>query len=85
MLLVAAVAGPLWLPAYNHSSPALGGFPFFYWYQLIWVPAVAVFSAIAYVLASRAQRATAGSAGAPVPETPESQPPDNPPSSTGTV
>jgi hypothetical protein len=22
---------------YNRATPALGGFPFFYWYQLAWV------------------------------------------------
>lgn len=25
------------VPTYNSATPKLGGFPFFYWYQLIWV------------------------------------------------
>jgi hypothetical protein len=25
-------------PLYNTEDPALAGIPFFYWYQLIWVP-----------------------------------------------
>jgi hypothetical protein len=27
----------LWVPLYNRKEPVLLGFPFFYWYQLIWV------------------------------------------------
>jgi hypothetical protein len=30
--------GLLWVPFYNFEEPALFGFPFFYWYQLAWVP-----------------------------------------------
>ena len=30
--------GLLWVPFYNFQEPALFGFPFFYWYQLAWVP-----------------------------------------------
>ncbi|MGF6571459.1 Protein of unknown function [Paraburkholderia fungorum] len=28
----------LWLPFYNHAYPSFAGFPFFYWYQFLWVP-----------------------------------------------
>jgi hypothetical protein len=28
----------LWLPFYNGARPSLLGFPFFYWYQFLWVP-----------------------------------------------
>jgi hypothetical protein len=28
----------LWLPFYNDTRPSFAGFPFFYWYQLLWVP-----------------------------------------------
>jgi hypothetical protein len=27
----------LWVPSYNRAEPALGGVPFFYWYQLAWI------------------------------------------------
>jgi uncharacterized protein DUF3311 len=27
----------LWVPFYNAIEPTLGGFPFFYWYQLLWL------------------------------------------------
>ena len=59
VLLAAAVIGTLWVPFYNHLTPALGGFPFFYWYQLLWVPIVAVLSAIAYLLSRRIERGNA--------------------------
>ncbi|MDA3889414.1 MAG: DUF3311 domain-containing protein [Allgaiera sp.] len=32
----------LWVPFFNMTSPELFGFPFFYWYQLLWVPLSAV-------------------------------------------
>nr|WP_235366218.1 MULTISPECIES: DUF3311 domain-containing protein [Caballeronia] len=28
----------LWLPFYNDTRPSFAGFPFFYWYQFLWVP-----------------------------------------------
>jgi len=37
VLLVPYVA-LLWLPFYNDVRPSLLGFPFFYWYQFLWVP-----------------------------------------------
>ena len=50
ILLIAGIAGTLWVPIYARSTPKLGDFPFFYWYQLIWVPAVAILSWICYLL-----------------------------------
>jgi hypothetical protein len=41
LLLVPFVA-LLWLPFYAKFSPELWGFPFFYWYQFLWVPLSAV-------------------------------------------
>ena len=40
-LLLIPFIGLLWLPFYNHAEPSLFGFPFFYWYQLLWVPVTA--------------------------------------------
>ena len=59
VLLAAAVIGTLWVPFYNHLTPTLGDFPFFYWYQLMWVPIVAILAAIAYLLSRLAQRGQA--------------------------
>jgi hypothetical protein len=33
---------------YNSTDPELGGIPFFYWYQLAWVPASVVITWIVY-------------------------------------
>ena len=59
VLLGASLVGTLWVPFYNHTSPALGGFPFFYWYQLMWVPIVAILAAVAYLLSRLAHRGQA--------------------------
>jgi hypothetical protein len=50
VLLAVAIAGTLWVPLYARSLPKLGPFPFFYWYQLIWVPLTAVLCWICYLL-----------------------------------
>jgi hypothetical protein len=59
ILLVIAVAGTLVVPIYARATPKLGDFPFFYWYQLIWVPVVALLAWISYLLmrTKRAPRA----------------------------
>ena len=59
VLLAAAVIGTLWVPFYNHLTPTLGDFPFFYWYQLMWVPIVAILAAVSYLLSRLAQRGKA--------------------------
>jgi hypothetical protein len=38
ILLLVPFVGLLWVPFYNSLEPVLFGFPFFYWYQLAWVP-----------------------------------------------
>ncbi len=38
LLLLLPCVGLLWVPFYDRPGPALLGFPFFYWYQLAWVP-----------------------------------------------
>jgi hypothetical protein len=50
VLLIVAIVGTLWVPLYARSMPMLGPFPFFYWYQLIWVPSTAVLCWIGYLL-----------------------------------
>jgi len=37
-LLLIPLIGTLIPPLYNHEDPTLAGVPFFYWYQLLWVP-----------------------------------------------
>lgn len=50
VLVLVGIAGTLWVPIYARSAPRWGPFPFFYWYQLVWVPAIAVLSWLAYLL-----------------------------------
>jgi Protein of unknown function (DUF3311) len=59
VLLLVAVIGAFWVPIYARSAPKLGDFPFFYWFQLIWMPVVMVLCYLAYLLlrAPRAGRA----------------------------
>jgi membrane protein implicated in regulation of membrane protease activity len=64
VLLAAALIGTLWVPFYNDLTPALGGFPFFYWYQLLWVPIVAILAAAAYLLSRLAERGNVARANA---------------------
>ncbi len=47
VLLVPYVA-LLWLPFYNDVRPSLLGFPFFYWYQFLWVPLTSLIIYIVY-------------------------------------
>lgn len=38
LLLAVPYVALLWVPFYNFASPSLFGIPFFYWYQLAWIP-----------------------------------------------
>lgn len=35
---------------YNRNAPAIGGMPFFYWWQLLWIGGVAVCTTIVYFI-----------------------------------
>ena len=48
LLLLVQFVAVLWPPFYNRAEPTLGGMPFFYWYQLLWVLIGAVLTAIVY-------------------------------------
>ena len=47
LLLIPCIA-VLWVPSYNSVDPTLFGMPFFYWYQLLWVPLSALLTGIVY-------------------------------------
>ena len=70
ILLLVAVLGTLIVPIYARSSPKLGGFPFFYWYQLLWVPVVALLTTICYLITTRVARPAPDVGGAPAPSQP---------------
>jgi len=71
VLVAGAILGTLIVPIYAHITPKLGAWPFFYWYQLVYMPVVAVALWIAMLLQRRLRRPadtdTAGTAGEPVP------------------
>jgi hypothetical protein len=56
VLLVIGVAGTLIVPLYARTAPKAGPFPFFYWYQLAWIPLVAILSWVCYLLVRRTSR-----------------------------
>jgi hypothetical protein len=65
ILILIAVFGTLIVPIYARSAPKLGAFPFFYWYQLLWVPVTALLTTICYLITTRVIRPGTDSGGAP--------------------
>jgi hypothetical protein len=65
ILLLIAVLGTLIVPIYARSGPRLGSFPFFYWYQLLWVPFTALLTTICYLITTRVARAAPDGGGSP--------------------
>jgi uncharacterized protein YacL len=57
LILLAGIVVPLLVGTYAKVEPRLFGFPFFYWYQLLWVFIAAGLCALSYVLLKR-ERAT---------------------------
>ena len=50
VMLAAAMVALLWVPSYAKVTPTLGGFPFFYWYSLLWLLLNAALQFGAYLL-----------------------------------
>jgi hypothetical protein len=48
LLLLIPYVALLWLPFYNDTRPSFIGFPFFYWYQLLWVPLTSLILYVVY-------------------------------------
>ncbi|MEU3492317.1 DUF3311 domain-containing protein [Kitasatospora cineracea] len=69
LCLLVPIVVVLWVPSYSKTSPEFGGLPFFYWYQLMWVPVSALFTGAAYLLIRRdeAARKAASAGSGPVP------------------
>jgi len=47
-LLLLPFVALLWVPFYNDAEPSFGGFPFFYWYQFLWVPLTSLIILVVY-------------------------------------
>ena len=43
----------LWVPIYDKDKPEVAGFPFFFWWQLLWVAITAGLMGLAYFLVRR--------------------------------
>ena len=58
VLLVIPIVALLWVPSYAKADPELFGFPFFFWYQFLWVfiCAACTYAAHRLVLAARRPR-----------------------------
>jgi hypothetical protein len=52
-LLIVPFLGLLWPPLYAKTDPVLFGFPFFYWYQFLWVIVSALLTGIVYLATRR--------------------------------
>jgi cell division protein FtsW (lipid II flippase) len=53
LLLLVPIVAMIWVPSYNHAAPAIGGVPFFYWYQLLWIVIGAVLTLVVYLATER--------------------------------
>ena len=50
LLLLIPFIAVIWPQFYSFARPELGGVPFFYWYQFLWIVLDAVITAIVYVV-----------------------------------
>ncbi|MFE4539593.1 DUF3311 domain-containing protein [Streptomyces scopuliridis] len=62
LCLLAPFVTLLWVGSYAKIEPTFIGIPFFYWYQMLWVPVSAALTMIAYQLWKRDQRSRKGGA-----------------------
>ena len=53
VILLVAIVVPLLVGTYASIEPRLFGFPFFYWYQLLWVFIAAGLCGLSYLLLKR--------------------------------
>jgi hypothetical protein len=56
VLVAAAIVIPLVVNSYASATPRLWGFPFFFWYQLLWVFLASACTYLAYLLIERGRR-----------------------------
>lgn len=56
VLLGAPLVGLMWVSSYAREEPRLGGMPFFYWYQFMWVLIAAATTSLAYQVVIRHER-----------------------------
>lgn len=52
-LLLVPYLALIWVPFYNRALPQIAGIPFFYWYQLLWIPLSAAVLGVVYLAERR--------------------------------
>ena len=57
VILLVGIVAPLLVGTYAKVEPRLFGFPFFYWYQLLWVFIAAALCGLSYTLLKRERQA----------------------------
>jgi len=55
LLLAVPFAAMIAIGFYNRTEPAFAGIPFFYWYQLLWIPLGALLLLPVYLAEERAR------------------------------
>ena len=55
VLVAAPIVALLWVGSYARKGPELWGFPFFYWYQFLWVFLASGCTWLAFQLITRAR------------------------------
>ena len=63
VLLALPVIALLWVSSYNRETPRLWGFPFFFWYQFLWVFLCAGLTYAAHRLVIAARKPGVGTTG----------------------
>jgi membrane protein implicated in regulation of membrane protease activity len=58
ILVLIPVVALMLVPTYTKATPRLWGFPFFYWYQLLWLVLSTACVVAAYFLLNRTTRRT---------------------------
>ena len=48
ILFILPFIAMMWVSSYNRVDPVLFDFPFFYWYQLLWIVLAAAIAGIVY-------------------------------------
>ncbi|MEU9096957.1 DUF3311 domain-containing protein [Streptomyces sp. NPDC048361] len=64
LCLIAPLVAMVWVGSYAKADPKLGGIPFFYWYQMLWVLISTALTMIAYKLWQHDQRSRASATAA---------------------
>ncbi|MCW2873797.1 MAG: hypothetical protein JWL99_5117 [Streptomyces oryziradicis] len=62
LCLIVPFVAMLWVSSYSRITPEFIGIPFFYWYQMLWVPVSSALTFTAYLLVRREERARKGGA-----------------------